>query len=117
MDISDFVRTVLVSVNSGVDAARQEMSRDVHFANNENNRTVEFDIAVSAEQKSDASGKAGVRVLQFAEGGGSITKQKTNSTVSRIKFGVNVTHMTKEEAARDQAAIEAYNDDSSNFFG
>jgi hypothetical protein len=108
MDLSDFVKTVLVSINEGVDAARSQTSRDIHFTQDSNSRTVEFDIAVSAEDKKAAEGKAGIKVLQFAEAGGNISSEKTNSTVSRIQFGVDIEQRTKEEQAKQDAEWEAY---------
>ena len=116
MDLTDFVKTVLVSVNNGVDEARKQTSRDIHFSYNQSARTVEFDVAVSAEQVSKANGRAGVKVLQFAEAGGDISREKTNSTISRVKFGVDIAPMTKDEAARAAAEAEAHNASLPNYF-
>lgn len=104
MDLTDFVKDVLVSVNAAVDQARQQTSRDIHFTYSKASRTVEFDIAVSAEDKKSAKGTAGVRVLQFVEAGGDLTSTQSNSTVSRIKFGVDIEQRTKEEQAKIDAA-------------
>jgi len=40
---------------------------------------------------------AGIRVLRFIEGGTDIGNENKNSTVSRIKFGVQIESMTKDE--------------------
>lgn len=97
MELKDFVKKVLVDLDAAVSEARSETQRDVSFTNSKDQRTVEFDIAVSAEETNAKSGKAGVKVLQFAEGGGSMSKENKNSTVSRVKFGVRIDSMTKEE--------------------
>jgi hypothetical protein len=112
MDLQEFVKDVLVSLDKAVDEARIEMKRDVHFSNTKEQRTVEFDIAVSVEEKDSQSGKAGIKVWKFVEGGGSLSTENKNSTISRVKFGLVVSSMTKEESARQteehRAAKERY---------
>lgn len=114
MNLQDFVKDVLVGLDKAVEGARVEMKRDVHFSDTKEQRTVEFDIAVSAEEVDVKSGKAGIKVLQFAEAGGNLSKENKNSTVSRIKFGINVSHMTKEESDRQSAEIRAMNESQRN---
>lgn len=109
MELKDFVKKVLVDLDAAVSEARGEMQRDVRFTDGKDQRTVEFDIAVSAEETSAAEGKTGVRVLQFAEAGGSMSKENKNSTVSRVKFGIRIDSMTKEEEQRQTAEISRYN--------
>ncbi|HAT73636.1 MAG: hypothetical protein US30_C0009G0023 [Candidatus Moranbacteria bacterium GW2011_GWF2_36_839] len=109
MNLQEFVKDVLVSIDKAVGEARAETQRDVRFSDSKNQRTVEFDIAVSVEEKDSKNGKAGIRVLQFAEAGGDISKENKNSTVSRIQFGVHIDSMTKEEEARLVAQNQSYN--------
>ncbi len=97
MELKDFVKKVLVDLDAAVSEARSETQRDVSFSDGKDQRTVEFDIAVSAEETDVKSGKAGVKVLPFVEGGGSISKENKNSTVSRVKFGVRIDSMTRAE--------------------
>lgn len=108
MNLQEFVKNVLVSIDKAVEEARGETRRDISFSDTKEQRTVEFDIAVAVEETDAKSGKAGIRVLQFAEGGGDISKESKNSTVSRIKFGVHINAITKEEEARQRAEIEKY---------
>jgi hypothetical protein len=75
-------------------------------------RTIEFDIAVSAEETDQKSGKDGIKVLQFAEAGGDISKDNKNSTVSRIIFGLRIEPSTKEEHEASSAAMRAHNNSS-----
>ena len=107
MKLQEFVKDVLISIDKAVEEARGETRRDIKFSDSKNQRTVEFDIAVSVEEKNAKDGKAGIRVLQFAEAGGNISKENKNSTVSRIQFGVHIDSMTKEEEARQKAEFEA----------
>ncbi len=113
MNIEEFVQNVLVSIDKAVDTARNQMNRDINFADTKDQRTVEFDIAVSVEETDSKSGKAGIKVLQFAEAGGDLSKENKNSTVSRIKFGIHIDSMTKQEDASHRAQIQAYNDQMS----
>jgi hypothetical protein len=109
MNIQEFVKNVLISIDKAVSEARVETQRDISFSDSKNQRTVEFDIAVSAEETDTKSGKAGIRVLQFVEAGGDISKENKNSTVSRIQFGVRIDSMTKEEENRYKVQSENYN--------
>lgn len=110
MNLQEFVKDVLVSLDKAVDEARAEMKRDVHFSDTAEQRTVEFDIAVSAEETDTKNGKAGIKVLQFAEAGGSLSKENKNSTVSRIKFGIRVSQMTKDESIQQSIEIQERNE-------
>lgn len=105
MELKDFVKNVLKDVTEAVDEYRNESSRDMHLDNLKDQRTVEFDVAVTAEDVTSASGRAGVKVFSVLEGGGETTKEVKSSSVSRIKFGVYVDRWTKQE----QAAFDAQN--------
>lgn len=105
MDLKEFVKKVLIDLVQAVEETRAEAVRDMHLSDNDQNRTIEFDIAVSAEENLDTSGKAGIKVLQFIEGGGSISKGSKNSTVSRVKFGIKIGNLTKEEEGERDARI------------
>lgn len=100
MELEEFVTKVIVDLDKAVEGARKVTKRNVSFRENQTSRTVEFDIAVSAETVGTKSGKAGVKVLHFAEGGGELSKETKNATVSRISFGVSIDSATKEEQER-----------------
>jgi len=116
MDLQEFVKSVLVSIDKAVEDARRETQRDISFTNTPERRTVEFDIAVSVEETDSKSGKAGIKVLQFAEAGGDVRKENKNSTVSRIQFGVHIDAMTKQEEARHRAEISQHNQQAQDGF-
>ncbi len=97
MELKDFVKKILIDLDGAVTEARGEMQRDLHFSDGKDKRTVEFNIAISVEETNAKSGKAGIKVLQYAEGGGSISKENKNATVSRVTFGVRIDSMTKDE--------------------
>lgn len=107
MDLKEFVKKVLIDLDGAVDEARTETKRDIHFDNSKDKRTVEFDIAISVEETNEKNGKAGVRVLQFVEGGGELSKTNKNATVSRVSFGVRITEQTKEERNNTQRMIQS----------
>ena len=109
MNLEEFVKSVLVSLDKAIEKARKEMQRDVRFSDTKNHRTVEFDIAVSVEETDSKGGKAGIKVLRFVEGSGGLSKENKNSTISRIKFGVVISPQTKEENTKQIAEIQTYN--------
>ena|GEM_PF-569983 len=108
MDLKDFVKKVLIEVNEAVDEAAAKTSREVHFTEGKNARTIEFDIAVSADNGTAGSGKAGVKVLNVIDAGGEIKKEVKNSTVSRVQFGLTIDYMTKTERENDRNTSSVY---------
>jgi len=107
MELKEFVKSVLKDLVEAVDEARTESLRDLYLTSHkETNQTVEFDIAVSAEDATKSGGKAGVHVLHFVEGSGDISKEVKSSTISRIKFGVYIDISTKQENAEYAMQIE-----------
>ena len=106
MDLKEFTKNILIDLDKAVSEAREETNRDITFSSKDNNRTVEFDIAISVESITEKSGKAGIKVLQFVESGGQISKENKNSTVSRVKFGVDFRHFTKEEERKNNIKMQ-----------
>lgn len=117
MNLKEFVKNVLLDLDNAVEEARIQMKRDVHFAETGDKRTVEFDIAVTVEDTDTRTGKAGIKVVPFIEGKGDLSKESKNSTVSRIKFGVRISSMTKEEKRRQTEEIERMNEEQKNLYG
>lgn len=97
MNLQEFVKDVIIQLDAAIDEVNQTTARKVSFSEKEGVRTVEFDIAVSVESNSQKSGKAGIKVLEFAEAGGDISAESKNSSVSRITFGLRVDSMTRVE--------------------
>ena len=97
MELKEFIKKVLIDLDNAVVEAGQDANHNVSFSDNKNQRTVEFDIAVTTEEVDLKSGKAGIKVLSFVEAGGDVSKENKNSTVSRITFGVHIDSMTKIE--------------------
>lgn len=105
MELKEFVKKVLTDLVQGVEEARSSSPREMVLYDKEN-KTVEFDIAVTVEDIDKSSGKAGIRVLQFVETGGDVAREIKNSTVSRVKFGIYIRGRTKQENAEFQRQIE-----------
>lgn len=104
MELKEFVKSVLKDLVEGVEEVRKESSRDMTLASHkESNQTVEFDIAVTVEDATSGTGSAGIKVFQIIEGGGEISKEMKNSSVSRVKFGVKIDPWTKDQHAQFEA--------------
>lgn len=112
MELKDFIKKVLIDLDNAVIEASRESNNNITFSDNKDRRTVEFDIAVTTEEVNKAEGKAGIRVLSFAEAGGDISKENKNSTVSRITFGVHIDSITKAER---QVINNQFNRNEKNF--
>jgi|AntRauTorckE6833_2_1112554.scaffolds.fasta_scaffold55649_1 hypothetical protein len=105
MDLKEFTKNVLIDLDTAISEARSETSRDITFTGSKENRTVEFDIAVAVESSTEKSGSAGIKVLEFVKGDGKMSLESKNSTVSRVKFGVNFETLTKEEGSTRKELI------------
>lgn len=119
MELKEFVKNVLTDLVGSVEEVRNESKRDMRLSNTKENRTIEFDIAVTVEDSTANSGKAGIKIYKVIEGGGDISKESKNSSVSRIKFGVNIDESTKEEhdkMQKDWEKIDAGSEDDPDPF-
>lgn len=114
MELKEFIKGVLKDITEAVEESRNSSTRDMHLDNMKDQRTVEFDVAVAAEDVTSATGKAGIKVFSLIEGGGEASKEVKNSTVSRIKFGVHVERWTKQEEAGFEAQNRALNSRNHN---
>lgn len=103
MELKEFVKNVLKDLVDAVEDVRKDSTREMHLGSGKENRTVEFDIAVTVEDATASSGKAGIKVFQILEGGGDVSKEYKNSSVSRVKFGVDISSLTKAEVAQRDA--------------
>jgi hypothetical protein len=115
MELKEFIKKVLTDTVEAVDETSDSSSRIINLANRVDRRTVEFDVAVSAEETTSKEGEAGVRVLSFMEAGADIGIQSKNSTVSRITFGVDVSSSTKAEISNQESQIRALDRNRGNF--
>lgn len=90
MELKEFIKKVLLDITGAINEANSERDREFIFVDKTSARTIEFDIAVSAEENVSQGGKGGIKVWNFVEAGGNIAGEMKNSTVSRISFGVNI---------------------------
>ena len=100
MDLKEFTIKALTDIVEAVDNVKKIAIRDIYLSDSKNNRTIEFDIAVSVENTDTKGAKAGIKVLQFVQGSGDVLREVKNSTVSRILFGVYVETSTRAELAK-----------------
>jgi hypothetical protein len=110
MELKQFIKNALKDITEAVDEVTAESKRDMHLDSLKEQRTVEFDVAVTAEDITSASGKAGIKVFSIIEGGGETSKEVKNSSASRIKFGVYVDRWTKQQQANFDIQNQQFND-------
>lgn len=97
MELKQFIKTALQEIVEAVDEVSSSAKRGMRVIGSQQQRCIEFDIAVTVEKASEQSGKAGIKVWELLEGGGELKRNTKDSEVSRICFGVEVDGMTKEE--------------------
>jgi hypothetical protein len=112
VDLQQFVTSVLTQLDAAVSQARADTQRDIRFQASQGSRTVEFDVAVTVESEKSKEGGAKLEVAGFwmvgGHLGGGMTDSAKEPTVSRVRFGVHIEPLTKDEqAARDRRNEEA----------
>lgn len=89
MRLKDFIKTVIVDIEQGVNEAARETQRHTFLKNMDFKGTkdegIEFDVAVTSS--AEASGKVGAEVLSL---GAKAEGKLSNEEVSRVRFKVNV---------------------------
>ncbi len=93
MDLKNFISKTITGIINGLDDVSSKLKNKkvgMYSMGKDNRRHIEFDVAVAVENKKGKSGGANINVLQVFGGGGKITSESINSTVSRIKFGVRI---------------------------
>ena len=106
MEIKEFVKNIIIDLDQAISEATNKTSREVYFTDKGDNRTVEFDIAVSVEDTGDKQAGAKIKVLELIELGGSGSKKNKNSTVSRIKFGINISPRQKNTNLKSAPVVD-----------
>ncbi len=108
MELKQFIKTALQEIVDAVDEVSADSKRDMHVIGSQQQRCIEFDIAVTVEKGSEQSGKAGIKVWELLEGGGEVKRNSKDSEVSRICFGVDVSSMTKQQIRQSEADYDNY---------
>lgn len=108
MDLHEFVAQTLIQIAEGVAAARSKKGKRIapqlDVAPRESDRVyptvggdgvaflVEFDVAITAVEKSEAGGGGGIQVMSFLTAKGEKTQATESSTVSRVKFEIPISY-------------------------
>ncbi len=104
MDIKDFVENTLVQIVEGINNANEKLkdqgakitSKDVRALREGttlNSRTgdlvnlIDFDVAVTVNEKDTADGGAGIKIAGINIGG-KLQNETSNQSISRIKFSI-----------------------------
>jgi len=96
MELKQFIKGVLNEALEAIQEAESESGHSMELVGGDQ-RTIEFDIAATVEDASSSSGGAGIKIFQVVTGGCDLSKELRNSSVSRIKFGVYVNSLNKDQ--------------------
>jgi hypothetical protein len=88
MELEEFIKRSIIDIVKGVKGAAKDLESCLYLIDAEGKRTIEFDIAVTAEANENLNGKVGIKVLSLLSGGGEVGSNIKNSKVSRISFGI-----------------------------
>ena len=117
MELQTFIRASLTQIVNGIKEAQDDPKnagavivpmrffdgdKKVHWPKAETRVTkVDFDVAVSAEETAKGGGKASLAVMGVGLSGGG-GKEKSASSVSRIKFEIMIVLPGKDEKGAEQ---------------
>lgn len=104
MELKQFIKGVLNETLQAVKEAGSESGHSMELVGGDQ-RTIEFDIAATVEDKSSATGNAVIKIFQVVAGGGELSKELINSSVSRIKFGVCVDSLNEQQRKQQNLAL------------
>jgi len=108
MDLKEFVKEVILDLDTAVSEANEKTNRDVRFRGVKESRTsLEFDIAVTVSNADKKGMGGGIRVMGIAEGGAKGEREEYSSLVSRISFSLDVSSTTKVEDSNRKNLIFA----------
>lgn len=94
MELKKFIKATIKDVVTALEESELELKREIHIAKSQDNKSIEFDLAVTTEKSEN--GEASVDVLKILGLGGKIGSESKNSSLDRIKFGAYVNSSTKE---------------------
>lgn len=102
MELKHFIESTLVQIMEGVHSAITKHSNlnisgainpvwgTVNDIKDNHKQTVEFDIAVTITEKTDKTGKGGVKVLSVVDFGGEGKKSNEKNSENRVKFSIPI---------------------------
>lgn len=108
MNLKPFLKTAIVDIVSAMEESSKELGREIHIGLQGDSKSVEFDIAVTAESALSGQATTGIKVLGVgldAELKGD-TKQ---SEISRIKFRAYIPSKKFEKQEEDRKNMNAQN--------
>jgi hypothetical protein len=114
MDLREFVEKSITDIVTAVENVRGKLVRDVELLMTANSRTIEFDIAVTAEKVDGVKGEANITVLGMAGTRGHVENQNKNSRVSRIQFGVMVNALSQKQIEDHNARARTWLEEDRN---
>ena len=117
MELREFIKNVLTDIIEGVEDVRLSAVRDLCVQGDKDKSAVEFEVAVIVESTDSTSKGGKIKVMELLQGGTESTKDQRNSSVSKIKFSVQIDQETKREnqqrVARNQLGRLTPHQDSS----
>jgi hypothetical protein len=105
MELKQFVKNIINDLIGAVEETNQKSEREINLAKPQDNKTIEFDIAVTVDDSMSSGGKIGIDVLPFINGSGKTSKELRNTSESRIKFGIYISTATKATIKKQREEI------------
>ncbi|MFC1845690.1 hypothetical protein ACFLX2_01030 [Candidatus Dependentiae bacterium] len=102
IDLEKYIKTAVVSIVKGVDAAAKETGFIVCIAkNSQEGTTINFDVAVGVVEAGDVGGGFALKVFNF--GGG---YEHKHLQTNRMMFGVYVSSRSAEEIKKSREELK-----------
>lgn len=98
MNLKNFISQTIIEIIDGLTITTTKLKNKkvgLYSSGKNNQRHIEFDVAVETREKKGKGGEAGIRVLEVVKIGGKKSSEFINSTVSRVRFGVRISDVKK----------------------
>jgi len=105
MQLKAFVKETIKNLVDAVQESGNELEREISITRPQDNKCIEFDIAITYEASSKKG--IGIEVIKFI--GGKVETEAKDLHSNRIKFGVYIDSETKDQREKMREEIRKLN--------
>lgn len=102
MELQNFIQKAIIETVTATEEASKILNREIKIAIPQDSQSMIFDVAVTTENTNGAT--ASIKIFEALTA--SLGDESKNLSVSRIKFGVYISSLNKEEQRNLRQTIE-----------
>ena len=106
MDLKPFIKTAITDIVEAIEETEKTLGRRIFVETQGDNKSVEFDIATTAENSTNKDIDGSIKVLSLGLIGGKYSTDFKQATVTRIKFRTSISPKTFEQEKEQRSELE-----------